>query len=150
MTFKNFLINYIYAISYSLAIIYAATIISHYSIILVKSIKKYIMFRRYRYLSIKQLNNIDYGIFSKITNNRIQAMRNYIFIRDTWPYIKGKHYEPIDFITFEDWVSWIHNNYYEDNIQIIQCLYDILEGKTQEELVSNTEECIKMVKEVTE
>ena len=45
------------------------------------------MFRRYKYMSLNQLQNINYGVLSKVTNNRVKEMRNYVYVRDTRPYI---------------------------------------------------------------
>lgn len=148
MTFKDFIINYTYVVSITLAIIYGIVIIYHYFMLAVKSIKKYIMFRRYRYLTDNQLRNIDYGHFSKSINNRTQAMRNYVFLRDTWPYMKYIHCGPMGFKNFEDWIEWVYNNYYEDNLPIIQCLEDIIEGKTNEELIKKTDMCITRINKI--
>jgi len=109
---------------------------------------KYWMFRRYAYLSETQLRKINYGPFSKVINNKTKLMRNYVFIRDTWTYIHYNNYNnyigwvPKD---FEDWVRWVYNNYYDNNIDIIQCLDEIIQGKTKEALISKTDECIRLV-----
>lgn len=140
------LFNFIYIVCIAYATIYGAAILLFFSKVSYIYITKYIMFRRYKYMSPHQLRNINYGHLSKAINNRIQAMRNYVYIRDTWPYIQKTIYGyPEDNKTFEQWVNWVHENYYEDNLSIIQCLEDIIEGKTNKELIDKTDICIRRI-----
>lgn len=127
-------------------IVYILLLLTLALFLIKESIIKYWMFRRYAYLSESQLHNINYGPFYKVINNKTQLMRNYVFIRDNWPYIDyiKNSYISKDFDKFEDWVSWIHNNYYDDNLEMIECLNDIIYGKTNEELISNTINCVKI------
>lgn len=149
MDLKEILYKYIGVVCLVYGTIYLSTLLIFSSQILYIYIKKYIMFRRYKYIRPYQLRNINYGHFDKVINNRIQAMRNYVFIRDTWPYINKTIYGfPDSNESFEEWVEWVYNNYYENNLSIIQCLEDIIEGKTPEELISKTDLCVKRLNHV--
>ena len=140
------LYNFIYIVCIVYATIYGSAILLFFSKVSYIYITKYIMFRRYKYMSPHQLKNINYGYFSKPINNRIQAMRNYVYIRDTWPYIYKTIYGyPDSNESFEEWVEWVYDNYYENNLSIIQCLEDIIEGKTNEELIKKTDMCIRRI-----
>ena len=72
-------------------------------------------------------------------------MRNYVCIRDTWPYINRTIYGYPDNKNFEKWVEWVYNNYYDDNIIVMQYLEDIIKGDTNEELIQKTNTCIRKI-----
>ena len=145
MELKEIFFKYIYIVCYVYATIYAFTLLLFLSEIAYIHIKKYIMFRRYKYMSLNQLQNINYGVLSKVTNNRVKEMRNYVYIRDTWPYINRTIYGYPDNKNFEKWVEWVYNNYYDDNIIVMQYLEDIIKGDTNEELIQKTNTCIRKI-----